>query len=247
MIFIDLDKTLMHTKATQDVSYPVSYKFKEPNSYMSEENYKKIMSIINNTTVIPITSRTLNSYYDVCFSDSCSYALVENGAVLLKNGVVDKEWLNESEFLLKEYISDIREIRLMMYQAGYVEKWGSPFVLDFIALNTLNVDISVIERVKNKFNNTFSIHSNSHKSMFCVPKVLDKGEAVKRFIEYIGVDESIYIAGDSSPDFSMLSLPFETIGPQNSGAKYKYMEDINKNPYAFTDFVLNILSEKNEV
>ena len=274
ILFTDLDSTIIlnsgDPKYLDETKYVcVSRKYGRPSGFMRLDNFQKLQEVNKVYTIIPITSRCLNSYMDVNLGFTPEYSLVDNGAILLNGREILTKWMMDSETSIENSCEIFRKCREYLISLGYFEKWGSPFVLDFSTkrkdLGNLEVREEFLKSISNPDESPIAkytldgvinnyISGNLH-SILIVNSKMTKEKTIKRFIDcVVGHDDlgTIYVAGDSAPDFGMLKAFENSFGTVESPANHKFSvgsDDFRKdadNISEFTSFILDrLLLDKN--
>ena len=62
--------------------------------------------------IVPVTTRSIEQYHRICWPAGCTpeYAVVANGAVLLKNGEIEESWRRASEPVIAPYMEELRSL-----------------------------------------------------------------------------------------------------------------------------------------
>lgn len=252
VFFTDLDSTLIvnskDPKYRDEKKYVcVSRKYGQPAGFISIENYRKLQELSKRVTIIPITSRCLNSYMDIDLGFTPEYSLVENGAILMEGNTVNKRWLNNSELRILGCQTIYSEIRKILIENGYYEKWGSAFLIDFAASNPDKEKMTkIIQELKIQYPNIRIYPTSSYKGISFITEKITKETTVSRFMNTFGLkDENVFAAGDAEPDWEMLFMFENSYGLDDGYAKHKFdkqewKEDID----SFTSFVLDSILEK---
>ena len=182
-------------------------------SFITDKTAELLKAVNDTVILVPTTTRTLEQYNRINLGLGVpKYALVCNGGVLLKDGIEDEEWYNNSfkavsdcqeelslaEEILKRDVNrtfEIRNIRRLFIFTKSDKPLESIGILKSI-LDTSKVDV---------FNNGVKV--------YVVPKALSKGIAVNRLREKLYADK-VVSAGDSEFDISMLSAADYAIAPK---------------------------------
>lgn len=274
ILFTDLDSTLIlnsgDPKYLDETKYVcVSRKYGRPSGFMRLDNFQKLQEVNKIYTVIPITSRCLNSYMDVNLGFTPEYSLVDNGAILLNGREILTKWMMDSETSIENSCEIFRKCREYLISLGYFEKWGSPFVLDF-STKRKDLDIPAVREgllkdildpekspiAKYTLDGVINNYiSGSLHSILIVNSEMTKEKSIKRFIDCVGNQDDlgkIYVAGGSAPDFGMLKAFENSFGTVESPANTKFSmgsADFSKdadNISEFTSFILDkLLLNKN--
>ena len=208
-------------------------------SFITDKTAELLKAVNDTVTLVPTTTRTLEQYNRINLGFGVpKYALVCNGGVLLKDGIEEEEWYNESfkavsdcqeELTLAEQILrrdvnrtfEIRNIRRLFIFTKSDKPLESIGILKGI-LDTSKVDV---------FNNGVKV--------YVVPKTLSKGIAVNRLKEKLNADK-VVSAGDSEFDISMLSAADYAIAPKELSELDRLPEHtiLFDGTGVFSDFVL---------
>ncbi|MCM1215055.1 MAG: HAD hydrolase family protein [Lachnospiraceae bacterium] len=207
----------------------------KPNSYIRNSVLNKLQSIVTQTDegVVPITTRVFHQYSRVRLP-TCKYALINNGAVLLINGVIDADWFNESIKLSKQYIEHLTYLYTLLDESEFV--FSSLSVCDDMFLcGKFESPNNVMQFLQDTVDfDTCSVYRQGAK-IYIIPKAFEKGEAIRRFKERFDVDITIS-AGDNELDLSMLKES-DIFLTSNQSCKEK--EAIVVSPFVFTECLLD--------
>lgn len=159
------------------------------------DNSIKLMNEISKdefNMFVPVTSMSKSEYEKLDLEVQPQYALASNGGILLKDGGIDEEWYNESielarkcqaEFEItkkilkanKDTVSDAEFVDELYWKA----KCDDPENIVTTLLGTLyHSDVKILD-IENE--------------VYVIPKALDKGECVERFISHLKEKEQYYI------------------------------------------------------
>ena len=114
----DLDQTLIYSRrflyegVYNDVK-PVEKKKNEYISFMTNASVEKLQQLVKKVLFIPVTTRTMEQYNRIFYIAQeirPRYAIVSNGAHVLIDGIIDRQWEDKIQRLLKEKCLDISEI-----------------------------------------------------------------------------------------------------------------------------------------
>lgn len=196
--FSDLDNTILfshrHDIGPKKV---VEYLNGKEQAYIGNEEYK-LLQMCNKEELIPITSRSIEQYSRIKLYDEGYplYALVDNGANLLVNNVIQKEWNQKINEDIKDDVYQMKSICSDLQK--YCEiKWQDEVIL--YAKNIIESDMSLIQSIVDE--NNLYMYAQGKKHYICSKK-LTKGIAIKRFKDKFGERTSL-AAGDSEVDVSM--------------------------------------------
>lgn len=235
LFFSDLDGTLIF-----------SAKHKRPDDVVVEfKNGEEITCItprqaellpLLSDTIIPLTSRSVEQYTRIHIDGfSPRYALCSNGAILLVNGVPDKDWLAQSQALYSQAGGEIEHFRRLLENDE--SRSFEIRLVDGLFLFTKSISPEkTLERLGDgKLCDCFA----TGQKVYVVPKSLGKGEAVKRFAErFSNADKTIICAGDSLMDVTMLNCGEIAIFTENIPEKaVTAREKIIRPRENFTEFL----------
>lgn len=202
----DLDNTLVYSYKHNIGEDRVLVETKEGKelSFMTSKTHMLLEKIKDEMHFIPLTTRSLEQYRRICFSEkwSVEYALVANGGILLHNNKIDDVWYEKSLELIQnaqkqlelgmEILKNDKNIFFEM------RKVDSLFVFtksnDVVSTKNMlesNLDLSLVKVI------------NNGKKIYILPEKLNKGTAVQRIRKLIK-PEMIFVAGDSEFDIPML-------------------------------------------
>lgn len=171
--------------------------------YMNKYLYDNLEDFDKDIKFIPLTTRTEKEYKRIHFPFIPTYALVFNGAILLKDNEVDEEWKQETLKLLED--NNIIEDLL-----HYFELFSKDERVDIVR-NRQNYFLLVKTKYSQELRpylescideTRFKVYGKGNK-LYIIPKVLEKGNSLKRLKEKLQVDYVIS-AGDGDIDISML-------------------------------------------
>lgn len=201
----DLDNTLIysHRRSIPEPKHPAEYLDGRVISYITERTLR-FFSEQKSVELIPVTTRTEVQYRRIgIFQEQipCRYALVCNGAVLLENGVVQKDWLEETLRLGEAGFAEIERLRTWMASSAFRDHmhYAEPGILYFVPEETASVEQQLLACADPE---TVMVCVNGRK-VYCIPKMLTKGVAVRRLRERLH-PEKLIAAGDSTMDVPML-------------------------------------------
>lgn len=201
----DLDNTLIYSYKHDigpDKKCVEIYQDKEI-SFMTTESFEILKRIQSKILFVPTTTRTIEQYRRIRFDiDIPKYALVCNGGILLKDGMIDLDWYQET----LNIISDVREE--VEKSIGLLEKDESRYfeiryieqLFVFTKTSEPTVTIEYLSSILDK--NKVDIFNNGDK-IYVIPKELNKGTGILRLKKKLSANK-IIAAGDSEFDISML-------------------------------------------
>jgi hydroxymethylpyrimidine pyrophosphatase-like HAD family hydrolase len=232
MLFIsDLDQTLIYShnvinnlNGTVPLDlHPAEIYDKKVYSYqtLKAKNYCNIL--INNRCFIPATTRTIKQYKRIKLnSKKIPWEIVYNGAVILNEGFIDKEWNNQVMSRLKNSLDVISmEVKLLSYLK---EPWlikmkraGSWFF--YFIVDRKKLDNKKINELDNLATINNWVFSQQGRKLFFIPKYVNKKEAAFYILDKFN-DFDYVAAGDSKLDIELLDKAIEGYIPSH-GELYK--------------------------
>lgn len=204
----DLDNTLIHSyKRADSTDICVEVKDEKQLSFMTPQALKMLRRINkkDNMVFAPVTTRSLEQYRRIDFfeGESPSIALAANGGILLENGKSNEEWHTTSVKLIEDSTDDFS--KGIRYLEKDKEVYFEIRVVDELFVFTKSHDpVGTREGLTDFLNTEYSEVFNIGDKVYIFPKILSKGNAVKRLKEKFGF-EKIICAGDSEFDVSMLN------------------------------------------
>lgn len=163
--------------------------------------------------IIPLTSRSVEQYRRIVIQGfSPRYALCSNGGVLLIDGVVDEDWLGCSRRMAEQAADEFERFRRLL-ENDENRSFEIRMVDGLFLFTKSERPERTLELLGNgELCDCFATGSK----VYVVPRALGKGEAVRRFAERFGGEEtSITCAGDALMDVSMLNRAHRAVFTRN--------------------------------
>ena len=220
-LFCDLDNTIVysHRRTLNSAKRVAEMLNGAPQSYMTEKTFE-FLSGCRNISFIPVTTRTFSQYkrlQSTMESLNCEYALILNGAVLLKNGAIDKEWFAESKEIVKDSNAEMEKVAEFIKNTDkLVLRYCDEFL---VYAGSSNPEESAKHLESIIDNSKVHVLFDSRK-VYCMPALLNKGYAVKRLVKRLHPELTIAV-GDSDNDVPMLESVEIPIVPQLLETKVK--------------------------
>ena len=225
VLFSDLDRTLIHSHRHEfsGEKIPAEYYKDRIQSYISAENLRAVENYCRENLFIPVTTRHKAQYerlFPLYEKLKFPYALICNGAVLLKDNIPDEKWLDYSVKITEPYfglLGDIYKYFSENFDSEHIH-FIEPFMVYVKTENPVRLYDFLIKKYINK---KIDIYYNEYK-LYCIPEIISKGNCVKRFKEKYCRDMQDFAIGDSMFDFSMMrecSLSFAPRGVFNGNIK----------------------------
>lgn len=246
MLFLsDLDNTLIFSyKKLSEKDMCVEKKDGKNLSYMTYHSAELFGDIVRRLTFIPVTTRSAEQYGRIFFPNGFrpKYAVIDNGANLLINGVPDKAWRSGFESIINDSLPEIRECEKYLAECGEVY-FDIRFVDDSFLFTKCHNSERVLKELSEAVKLTSTkLYTNGDK-LYAIPMGISKKSALERLRDRLDED-FIIAAGDSLFDEDMLSAADLAIIKNGELSR----RNINENQLTEEngndpDFVLDTLSE----
>lgn len=243
VLFSDLDGTLIFSASCKKVGdIVVEYKDGKEISCITARQAELLPKIRN---IIPVTTRSVEQYRRIDFPEGFApeYALCDNGSTLLINGEPDGLWLERSAEILAEAMEEIAQFRAILerdpdrrFEVRFVDGF-------FLFTKSANPNITLARLGVGKLCECYT----TGEKVYVIPKALNKGFAVDRLAERLGIaHENFFCAGDSLMDVSMLNAANTAIFTDNIDEKTVNVENkIIRPQNGFTEFVTEFARDLN--
>ncbi|WP_027626727.1 HAD family hydrolase [Clostridium lundense] len=243
MIFAsDLDRTLIYSNffLKPDITNTVLVESKAEKqiSHMTEKSLK-LLNIINKKILfIPTTTRTTEQFKRISiFNNSIplKYAVVANGAIILKNGLVDLHWQNYILSQMKNLIPPIELIHKCRFflDSEYVNSYrccDNSFL--YAVLKSYLITSEDFEKLILIANREGYLVTRNTKKVYMIPNFINKWSPIKYIME-IENEDKLIAAGDSYLDLPLLNNSTHGIIPSHGELKNRYKDNLknHKNIY----------------
>ena len=203
----DLDNTLIYSyKHIAAITEPVCVEWLNgaEQSYMSRRTVEILQTLANYAVFIPVTTRSVEQYRRIIFPGKIvpEFALVANGAILLRHGEIDRDWLDESLVYARAAQRELRQLADIF--AINTEPNCTCRMVDDMYLFLRGEDeaqaTDLFFRVRAKTCLAIGI---SGRKVYVFPDRLDKGTALVRLKAFFN-SAKVFSAGDSPLDVPML-------------------------------------------
>ena len=216
--FSDLDRTLIfsHRVELPGEKLPVELLEGRVQSYMT----RRTLAYLQEATwlrLIPVTMRSLEQYQRISVFQTllpCRYALICNGGVLLADGEADPVWLRETRRLAAPELEELE--RAVTVFRSLTDAVRTP--MDLMAYALCSDPEKVVETLRGAVDGSLLAVRADKGKVYCLPRSIHKGAALRRFRERFAVDTAI-AAGDSVFDIPMLNAADFAIAPQSIAAE----------------------------
>ena len=242
--FTDIDNTLLYSYRREigDDKLCVEYINGKIQSYMTRRSYSFFTSM-KNTEIIPVTTR-IKSQYDrlsgLTDALNVKYAIICNGGILLENGEIQQKWLDRTYELAESAYSELKKSVEMMSRLSDREVHLVDRIMSYVVCDDAEkAELTLKESLDVSLVTVF----RDNRKVYCVPAIINKGNALRRFAEEYGECLSMG-AGDGEQDISMLEavdIPIAAV----SNAEFvdhpkKIIADTSK---VFSDGICDILEK----
>lgn len=242
-LFCDLDHTLIYSHRVPIAlnKIVVEYLNGKEQSYMTQGTYEFLCKQ-NCVHLIPVTTRSKTQYERISVFHKelcCKYALICNGGVLLVDGIEDPEWYSETLSLISPELSELQTIKELAQQALpkslLHDICGLFFYIKHESPALFAKQLRQVAHPKN-----ICILHDRHK-VYCLPSMLNKGNAIERFAKKFGEAISI-AAGDSEFDIPMLARADTRIIPSALERQLPAENTITISSSVFSDGICDYLN-----
>ncbi|BBE30603.1 hypothetical protein OSSY52_07440 [Tepiditoga spiralis] len=205
MFFSDLDRTLIYSNKFEiNNEVLIEEKNGEAISYISSKTLFLLKKLCNKNLFVPVTTRTQEQFERISLFKT-KYAIIENGAKILINGKIDKEWESHifNSFKNQSTKSDMIFKEFEKYKGNWILKEKNvddEFYYFIIDVNNIPENINNFFRFLKINNWNYSIQG---RKMYFIPNFISKEKAVS----YVVNKESIkkyFASGDSNLDLNMV-------------------------------------------
>ena len=202
---VDLDNTLIYSYK-KNLSRRVCVEWKEEKelSYMTPTAHNLLKEAVRRGEIVPLTSRSVEQYRRISFFPGYQFpfALVCNGAILLRDGEIDEKWREESLRMVEPAMGEVEKARQILETDPDIN--FEIRLIDGLWLFTKSENPKqTISRLQNALNGELVWIMDYKEKINVVPHSIDKGEGLRRFMEFRG-DYHAVCAGDSVFDLPML-------------------------------------------
>ena len=235
VLFSDLDGTLIFSAKRKKVGDIVIERKDGAEISCITERQAELLPEIRN--IIPVTTRSVEQYHRIEFPEGFApeYALCDNGGTLLINGESDGPWLERTAKIVAEAMEEIARFRALLdrdpdrrFEVRFVDGF-------FLFTKSVNPNLTLARLGVGERCECYA----TGEKVYVVPKLLNKGDAVRGLAERLGISrKNIFCAGDSLMDVPMLNAANTALFTDDIPEHLITAE--NKRPHArdgFADFV----------
>lgn len=144
---------------------------------------------------MPTTTRTVEQYKRINLGIPVpKYALVCNGGILLKDGTEDPGWYIDSVNMVKDSKEEIKKgMDILEYDSR--RNFELRFIRSLFVFTKCEEPETVVTDLRNLLDNSKVDVFNNGAKVYILPKMLNKGMAITRLKEKLGVDKVIAARG----------------------------------------------------
>lgn len=232
--FTDLDNTILYSKryGSENKTLVECIDGKEQ-GYIPNAIYDMLQKC-NREEIIPVTSRHLGHYERISFfmAGGCpKYALIDNGGILLVDGIIDEEW----EKVTHEITSGQKD--LFDKYASVFKSCAEVTLQDKLVYYVKNIEEETWNNISEKARREGLLTYSHGKKHYFTFASLNKGNSIRRFFSRFGKKYALAV-GDSEIDFSMAEAVNEAYFDERIKNQYKGKD---KNVFFVSN---NLLAEK---
>lgn len=207
MIFLsDLDRTMIfsYKRLSPDENLCVEIYNDRQVSFMTHRSAALFTELISKVHFIPITTRSREQYERIVFPEGYipEYAVIDNGANLLKNGIIDEEWHNDFREIISDAVEELKRCRVFLESLDDV--YYKPKMVDdsFIFAKCYN-PYETLSKMSDVVKNTKTEFFRNGEKIYAIPNGISKKSALDKLRVRFPTEDFI-AAGDSLFDYEML-------------------------------------------
>ena len=250
----DLDNTLIysHRRNLPEPRVLAEYLDGKEQSYITAYSAEQLARLGEyGVMLIPVTTRTREQYERIfVFGQNgiipCRFALVCNGAVLLRDGEPDEKWLAESMKIAEREFPEVKRIYGKMLETP--ERDHAKLIEPFLAYMLSERAESLTEELSREADGSLVTVCTHSRKVYCMARSLTKGFAVRRLKEYLteeGFDvKELITAGDSELDVPMLEAADRCFCADEI-AHLVNSDDVTALPHPLSDGICKALTKNN--
>jgi hydroxymethylpyrimidine pyrophosphatase-like HAD family hydrolase len=230
----DLDQTLIYSRNSMglidaDELVPVETYEGDYLSYMTRSAYRMLQLLSEQVHFVPTTTRVYAQFariFGLSEGVQSRYAIVSNGGKILVDGQVDKNWEHQVRQVTLRECAPVAEIKekfdLLAADDGWVLK--ESYCDELFYAMVINRDrlpeglMEALERLLLDYGWNCSLQG---RKIYLVPNTVSKGVAVQ-YVKQLSGAGSVFAAGDSLLDESMLNIADEAMAPKHGELFRKY-------------------------
>lgn len=239
MIFAsDLDNTLIYSSRhckliNEEKLFPVDF-YNDKYSCITKSMHHTLQLINESMLFVPVTTRSQSEYSRIKYfyeEIKPKYAVVANGAIILKNGIVLTAWSDMISSKIKEIVSVTDMIKLCSFflESPLVKSYktcGDLFIYSIIDENKLANMIYLdylkgLDSICSKHN--YSVSKQGRK-VYIVPNCINKYDPINYIMKLEDIN-TLIAAGDSLLDYPMIKYSDYGIIPSHGELLHNFPLD----------------------
>lgn len=192
----DLDNTLLFShRHRQPEDRCVERLNGAEQGFFTRETPDLLPQVVQRVHLLPITTRSIEQYQRIQWPDGTAprIALTANGAVLLRDGQVDRAWYAASQALVRDHREALAAVLDHLTRQG-----GATSVrcVEGVYVYAAYPDIPAAERVARDWCGGSALQAVvSGRKVYFFPPGIDKGTALRRAVERFGPERVIAARG----------------------------------------------------
>ena len=212
-------------------------------SFMTKYSYELLLQIRQKLCFVPTTTRSEEQYRRIRFGGGePEYALVCNGGILLKDGVRDESWYEETLQLVSQS-QDAIKMAVRLLEGDQNRSYEIRHLENLFLFTKSRQPEETVEALKCKLDpEKADVFSNRDK-IYVLPKNVNKGVAALRLKKRLG-GQRLLAAGDSLMDIPLLSVADRSILPSQLVSQMEKKSNITvfEGDGVFSDHVLDFIA-----
>ncbi|MEY8389751.1 HAD hydrolase family protein [Lachnospiraceae bacterium 45-W7] len=230
VFFTDLDNTIIYScrhEIGRDKLCVELYQGREV-SFVTIKTWEMLRQVKERALLIPVTTRTIEQYDRIQLKvETPEYALVCNGGILLEKGVENPVWYQDSLALTADCREELKAAQLLM-ERDKNRSFEVRNIRELFLFTKSEKPEKSVEYLEKRLDTEHVCIFQNGAKVYVLPKNLNKGAAVKRFLQKLQREGqetgTVYAAGDSGFDISMLQQAQISFAPAALGNSYKLPE-----------------------
>ncbi len=204
----DLDRTLIYSSkfvSKENFDKLISFPDGEHTThFMTKKAYSTLKEIKGKIKVIPCTTRSIEQYTRLIEFRDCEYAICDNGATILHNGKINKQWEFVNQKNMEFCKAEILNLKDKLKDQSFVKK-EIRFVDSYFLFFKINDKTDCIEWLESNVNKKKFFYNITGEKCYVFPNFVSKENALKYLMDIIG-ETDLIASGDSELDLGMLGM-----------------------------------------
>ena len=209
MIFAtDLDNTMIFSNrrilGLEKEVKCVEFSDGRPITYMTHSSFAKLTQLIRETTVIPITTRSLKQFQRIQIFSELPLAVVDNGGTILQNGKPHAGWEDHIKRILEKY--DLNHVLEIFSTLPSLSSLPTTVDEKYVFAKSDQPDLCK-EILEHSIDTKYWKISVQRKKIYAIPAEITKGNALRYICNHLIPGNHLVISsGDSNLDIPMLDI-----------------------------------------